>query len=74
MQHLQEVTFADSRNGVAVGLYGTILRSRNGGESWVHESAGTNAHLLVVDSDCMGDFISAGWFDTILMSAMSARE
>jgi photosystem II stability/assembly factor-like uncharacterized protein len=35
------VSFTDANTGTAVGRYGTILRTTNGGASWMSQSSGT---------------------------------
>ncbi len=35
---LQDVAFVDENNGIAVGQFGKILRTTDGGESWVQDS------------------------------------
>jgi len=38
---LQGVSFSDDNNGIAVGNYGTIIRTEDGGNSWVIQVSGT---------------------------------
>ena len=45
---LVDVSFTDSNNGTAVGWYGTILRTTNGGNTWTSQSSGTSHDLLGV--------------------------
>lgn len=46
---LNDVEFADARNGWVVGSY-CILHTTNGGESWVTQSTGGTNEICVVDS------------------------
>lgn len=46
---LTDIAFADDRNGTAVGINGTVLRTRNGGTSWESVASGTIASLWAVD-------------------------
>jgi photosystem II stability/assembly factor-like uncharacterized protein len=39
------VSFTDANTGTAVGLFGTILRTTNGGASWVQQPSGTTDDL-----------------------------
>ncbi|MBK8992862.1 MAG: hypothetical protein IPM40_14830 [Gammaproteobacteria bacterium] len=36
---LMDVWFADADNGIAVGAYGSYLRTSDGGRSWIHDTA-----------------------------------
>jgi photosystem II stability/assembly factor-like uncharacterized protein len=38
---LQGVSFADANNGIAVGSFDTILRTTDGGATWVTQDSGT---------------------------------
>jgi len=38
---LQGVSFSDANNGTAVGNYGTIVRTTDGGNSWIVQKSGT---------------------------------
>ena len=42
---LYGVSFTDANNGTAVGDYGTILRTTNGGTTWTSQSSGTTNYL-----------------------------
>lgn len=45
---IKSVTFINSQTGIAVGNYGAILRSENGGESWNTVSVGYSNDFLCV--------------------------
>lgn len=45
---LKSIAFADSQNGYAVGLNGTILHTTNGGETWDKQVSGTDNYLTRV--------------------------
>jgi len=45
---LMSVEFRDARNGVAVGLSGVILATRDGGQTWVQVQSSTPEHLFDV--------------------------
>ncbi len=45
---LHDVDFADSLTGTAVGDAGTILRTTDGGQSWLLQHSGTNENLWAV--------------------------
>ena len=45
---LRSVSFTDVNNGTAVGEAGTILRTTNGGTSWINQSSGTTNTLFGV--------------------------
>jgi hypothetical protein len=46
--HLYGVSFTDANTGTAVGGSGTILRTTNGGSSWISQSSGTTNSLMSV--------------------------
>lgn len=46
--HLYAVSFTDANTGTAVGEYGTILRTTDGGATWVGQWASTRRHLYGV--------------------------
>ncbi len=45
---LYGVSFVDASNGTAVGGYGTILRTTDGGQNWTIQSSGTTSTLYGV--------------------------
>jgi hypothetical protein len=45
---LSGVSFTDANNGTAVGFFGTILRTTNGGTTWTLQSNGTTEWLFGV--------------------------
>lgn len=46
---LEDVAFANSQEGWAVGAGGTILRTRDGGAHWASQDSGTSSWLSSVD-------------------------
>jgi photosystem II stability/assembly factor-like uncharacterized protein len=44
-QSLINVAFANEREGWAVGWEGTILRTQDGGQTWVEQESGTRENL-----------------------------
>lgn len=46
--HLYGLSFADEKNGWAVGQYGTILKSTDGGLNWQYQRSGTQEHLNAI--------------------------
>ncbi len=45
---LEDVTFVDADNGWAVGRYGTIVHTTDGGATWISQQSGTRADLVAV--------------------------
>jgi photosystem II stability/assembly factor-like uncharacterized protein len=45
---LRGVSFTDPNTGTAVGHSGSIIRTEDGGATWVHQTSGTTNHLLEV--------------------------
>ena len=50
--HLRDVWFIDNDNGIAVGDYGTICHTTNGGITWMLQTGGTFDGLI---SLCFAD-------------------
>ena len=48
-QHLRGVQLLDSELGFAVGDSGTILRTDDGGETWIAQQSGTKNNLLCLE-------------------------
>lgn len=46
--NLRSIFFTDINTGYAVGFYGTILKTTNGGLNWIHQIIGTNENLYSV--------------------------
>jgi photosystem II stability/assembly factor-like uncharacterized protein len=42
------VSFCDDKNGWAVGQYGTILHSTDGGVAWNYQRSGVRSHIIAV--------------------------
>ena len=47
-QALYGVHFSDVNTGTAVGTFGTILRTTDGGKTWAAQNSGTNSHFFDV--------------------------
>ena len=48
MIDLVAISLADESTAVLVGLYGRILRTTDGGETWEQQFSGTTENLLAV--------------------------
>jgi photosystem II stability/assembly factor-like uncharacterized protein len=62
----EDVSFSDADNGTAVGDVGVILRTTNGGSSWVSQNSGTATVLLGVWVTDANTGTAVGDFGTIL--------
>ena len=58
------VSFVDENNGVVVG--GAILRTTNGGTTWVPETSGTESSLVDISFPDTGHATAVGEDGTIL--------
>jgi len=63
---LNGVSFTDANNGTAVGDYGTILRSTNGGATWTSQSSGTTRSLNGVSFTDANNGTAVGDYGKIL--------
>ncbi len=63
---LQDVSFTDADTGTAVGWHGTILRTTDGGATWVSQSSGTTNVLQSVSFTGAQTGTAVGWFGTIV--------
>jgi hypothetical protein len=63
---LRGVSFTDANTGTAVGMWGTILRTTNGGSSWTRQSSGTINDLLGVSFTDANTGTAVGVGGTIL--------
>ncbi len=63
---LYRVHFTDANTGTAVGEYGTILRTTNGGSSWTSQTSGTTISLLGVSITDANTGTAVGQTGTIL--------
>lgn len=52
--HFYDVTAVDAENAWAVGPYGSIVRTDDGGDNWDYQDSGTQTYLMGV-SACDGD-------------------
>ena len=71
---LNEVCFIDPTTGWAVGAYGTILKTIDGGDSWQRQESGTSTYLYDVFfiDDQKGWAVGGGYFDYgILLSTVN---
>src|SRR5205823_4071622 len=58
--------FTDANHGTAIGNFGAILRTEDGGANWTHQPSGTNEHLLGVFFMDANNGIVVGRYGTIL--------
>src|SRR5438477_1289139 len=63
------VSFTDANNGTAVGWYGTILRTTDGGRHWIIQSSGTTNLLYGVSFVDANNGTVVGANGTILRTA-----
>ncbi|NQT26967.1 T9SS type A sorting domain-containing protein [candidate division KSB1 bacterium] len=63
---LQGVSFSDANNGTAVGNYGTIIRTTDGGNNWVAQESGTYENLNDVSFTDANNGTTVGNHGTIL--------
>ena len=64
---LYGVSFTDANNGTVVGRYGTILRTTDGGATWVEQDSGTTNDLKGVSfTDANTGTVVVGFNETIL--------
>ena len=72
------VWFADDNNGYAVGAYGTVLRTRDAGASWVSEGNRIenpdNYHFYAVTRSNAGTLLMVGEAGTLLRSLDGGNE
>ena len=66
---LLNLAFSDALNGTAVGQLGTIIRTTDGGQTWVREESGTNQDLYGVSFPETNTGNAVGAFGTILRTA-----
>jgi len=58
---LSSVYFTDANTGYAVGMYGTILKTTDGGSNWVSQNSGIQGHLVsVFFIDELNGFVAGG--------------
>jgi len=65
---LAGVSFTDADHGIAVGVLGTIVRTTDGGNTWVNETSGTGYDLSRVSLST-----AVGYGGTILRRELPAR-
>ena len=70
---LTGIAFRDARHGVAVGLEGVLIVTRDGGASWVRMPSPTHLHLYHVTWDGIR-WIAVGERDVMLTADADARE
>ena len=63
------LSFADDKIGWAVGRYGTIIHTTDGGENWEYQKSGTEATLLGVDTTSVDKAWIVGKEGTVLSTA-----
>ncbi len=64
--HLRDVSFIDANIGIAVGTGGTILRTTDGGATWVSQSSGTTIALMGVSFFGANNGVAVGLTGTSL--------
>lgn len=59
--NLNDVCFIDPNTGIAVGDFGTILRTSDGGNNWILQASGTTRNLNAVSfaDDSNGAIVTA---------------
>ncbi|NNJ52873.1 MAG: T9SS type A sorting domain-containing protein, partial [Ignavibacteriaceae bacterium] len=60
------VSFTDINSGTAVGYFGTILRTTEGGDNWVSQTSGTTNPLIGVSFTDVNNGTAVGGIGTIL--------
>ena len=63
---LQGVSFTEASTGTAVGVFGTILRTTDGGSTWTAQDSGTTNRLLGVSFTDASTGTAVGSGGTIL--------
>ena len=71
---LEGVSFADANTGTAVGSHGTILRTTDGGASWVSQRSGTTYVLKGVSFTDVDTGTAVGINGTILRTTDGGSE
>lgn len=66
---LNDVSFADVNNGIAVGSQGKIIHTTNGGANWVQQTSGTTFPLESVDMLDVNNAFVCGSFGRILYTS-----
>ena len=66
MNQLRAVWFTDSDTGIVAGDQGTILRTTDGGESWVAQDSGVSETLLNVSFSDASNGTAVGQLGTII--------
>lgn len=63
---LARVSFTDTNHGMACGAFGIILRTTDGGETWLPESSGTDYDLSRISCTGTRDGTAVGYGGSIL--------
>ena len=63
---LYDVDFVNATNGWAVGVYGTIIRTTDGGKTWIRQISGNNYWLNGVSFTDINNGTVVGEVGTIL--------
>ncbi len=66
-------SFLDNQTGIAVGTFGTVLKTTDGGAEWQNLPSGTDRHLEGVEFISQSIGIAVGWGGTILKSEDSGH-
>ncbi len=73
MSPLNSIAFMDSNNGVAVGDYGNVIVTTDGGSSWKDGNGGTTQGLYKVAVVGPGKYYAVGYNGTIISSVDSGK-
>src|SRR6267378_2836630 len=68
---LYGVSFTDSNTGTATGDNGTIIRTTNGGNTWVSQTSGTTNNLNAVSFTDANNGTAVSWYGIILRTTDS---
>jgi photosystem II stability/assembly factor-like uncharacterized protein len=73
--HLYDIAFCDAERGWAVGEYGLILATRDGGQTWTKQHGGalSDPHLFTAECTGAGTVVAAGQSGQIVYSADAGR-
>lgn len=73
--HLYDIAFCDAERGWAVGEYGLILATRDGGHTWTKQHGGalSDPHLFTVKCTGVGSVVAAGQSGQMVYSADEGR-
>ncbi len=67
--HLRNISFTDANTGTAVGHYGTIIRTTDGGKTWVTQTCNMTCDFRSVSFTDADTKTVVGDYGTVLQSA-----